>query len=222
METAATPTNTAAPASQSPPAVNTMHHSDLPDEPTPAPVPIETPSPPSQSPESAAQMCQALPVKQEQAEPSRNYQQVVRPKIRQADIQMPQEASSVPQVDEEQAGPSHKYNSHSTTPSNFVPFSGGGQRLGGSGGDEQKECPLPVSSSSSPLSSGPPKAKKAKPSHEVQVRGRETKTKSMFFFSSRFMGFICWTGNKVTPSFPPREHQLYCLIAVVSSGFDYL
>ncbi|XP_017334077.1 tether containing UBX domain for GLUT4 [Ictalurus punctatus] len=168
METAATPTNTAAPASQSPPAVNTMHHSDLPDEPTPAPVPIETPSPPSQSPESAAQMCQALPVKQEQAEPSRNYQQVVRPKIRQADIQMPQEASSVPQVDEEQAGPSHKYNSHSATPSNFVPFSGGGQRLGGSGGDEQKECPLPVSSSSSPLSSGPPKAKKAKPSHEVQ------------------------------------------------------
>lgn len=191
METAATPTNTAAPASQSPPAVNTMHHSDLPDEPTPAPVPIETPSPPSQSPESAAQMCQALPVKQEQAEPSRNYQQVVRPKIRQADIQMPQEASSVPQVDEEQAGPSHKYNSHSATPSNFVPFTGGGQRLGGSGGDEQKECPLPVSSSSSPLSSGPPKAKKAKPNHEVQVRGRETKTKSMFFFSSRFMGFIC-------------------------------
>ncbi|KAG7327322.1 hypothetical protein KOW79_008928 [Hemibagrus wyckioides] len=174
METAATPTDTAAPASQLPPAVNTMH-SDLPDEPKPkpAPVPKETPSSPSQTPEDAAQMCQALPVQQEQAEPSRDQQQVVRPKIKQA-VQMPQEASSTPQVDEEQAGPSHKYHSHSATPSNFVPFSGGGQRLGGSGGDEQRECPPPASSSSSPLSGGPPKAKKAKPSHEVQQSSSAT------------------------------------------------
>lgn len=181
METAATPADTAAPASQLPPAVNTMH-SDLPDEPKPkpAPVPEETPSSPSQTPEDAAQMCQALPVQQEQAEPSRDQQQVVRPKIKQAAIQMPQKASSAPQVDEEQAGPSHKYHSHSATPSNFVPFSGGGQRLGGSGGDEQKECPPPASSSSSPLSGGPPKAKKAKPSHEVQVRDKEHKSNFRF------------------------------------------
>ncbi|XP_053094042.1 tether containing UBX domain for GLUT4 isoform X2 [Pangasianodon hypophthalmus] len=167
METATTPNDTAAPASQPPPAVNTMH-SDLPDEPIPAPVPMENTSPPSQTPEAADQTCQTLPVQQEQAEPSQDQHQVVRPKIRQANIQMPQEASSMQQMDEEQAGPSHKYHSHSTTPSNFVPFSGGGQRLGGSGGDEQRECPSPASSSSSPLSSGPPKAKKAKPSHEVQ------------------------------------------------------
>ncbi|MCJ8737495.1 hypothetical protein PDJAM_G00024410 [Pangasius djambal] len=167
METATTPTDTAAPASQPPPAVNIMH-SDLPDEPIPAPVPVENTGPPSQTPEAADQTCQARPVQQEQAEPSQDQHQVVRPKIRQANIQMPQEASSMQQVDEEQAGPSHKYHSHSATPSNFVPFSGGGQRLGGSGGDEQRECPSPASSSSSPLSSGPPKAKKAKPSHEVQ------------------------------------------------------
>ncbi|KAK3533690.1 hypothetical protein QTP70_023994 [Hemibagrus guttatus] len=175
METAATPTDTAAPASQLPPAVNPIH-SDLPDEPKPkpAPMPEETPSSPSQTPEDASQMCQALPVQQEQAEPSQDQQQVVRPKIKQAAIQMPHEASSAPQVDEEQAGPSHKYHSHSATPSNFVPFSGGGQRLGGSGGYEQRECPLPASSSSSPLSGGPPKAKKAKPSLEVQQSSSAT------------------------------------------------
>lgn len=170
METAATPTDTASPASRPSPAVTTTH-SDVPDEPTPAPVPMENPSAPSQTPEAAARTCQGLPVKQERAEPPRNQQQVVRPKISQAPIQMPEEASTVPQVDEEQAGPSHKYHSHSSTLSNFVPFSGGGQRLGGPGGDERRECPSPASSSSSPLSSGPPKAKKAKPSHEVQVRG---------------------------------------------------
>ncbi|KAI5616644.1 tether containing UBX domain for GLUT4 [Silurus asotus] len=167
METAAKPTVTAAPASQPPPTVNTIH-SDLPDEPTPAPVPMEAPNPPCETLEAAAQTCQALPVQKEQAESSPDQQQVVRPKIRQADIQVPQESSSVPEVDEEQAGPSHKNNSHSVTPSNFVPFSGGGQRLGGSGGDEHKEFALPATSSSSPLFSGPPKAKKAKPSHEVQ------------------------------------------------------
>lgn len=179
METAATPTESAAPASQPPPAVNTMH-SDLPDEPTPAPVPMENPSPPSQSPEAAAETCKALSVHQEQAEPSQDQQQDVRPKSSQAVVQMPQEASSVPPVDEEQAGPSHKYHSNSAMPSNFVPFSGGGQRLGGSGSDEQREYPSPASSSSSPLSSGPPKAKKAKPSHEVQVRGRGAMSTSPF------------------------------------------
>lgn len=176
METAATPTNTAAPASQPLPAVNTMH-SDPPDEPTPAPVPMENPSPPSQTPEAAAQRWQALPEQQQQAEPSRD---LVRPESCQAPIQMPQEASSAPQVEEEQAGPSHTHHSHPSTRSNFVPFSGGGQRLGGSGSDDQGECHLPMSSSSTPLSSGPPKAKKAKPSHEVQVRYRGAKSRNPF------------------------------------------
>ncbi|XP_027019044.2 tether containing UBX domain for GLUT4 [Tachysurus fulvidraco] len=169
METGATLTGTAAPAPRLSPAVKTM-----PDEPEHAPVPAESPSPPSQNPKDAAQMCQALPVQQEQVDLSRDQQQVVRPKIKQVAIQMPQEASSVPQVDEEQAGPSLKYHSHSVTASNFVPFSGGGQRLGGPGGDEQRACPSPASSSSSPLSSGPPKAKKAKPSHEVQQSSSAT------------------------------------------------
>lgn len=173
METAATPTDTSAPASQSAPVVNTIH-SDLPDksETKPAPVPLETLTSLSQSPEAVAQMCQALPVQQEQAEPPQDQQQVVRPKIKQAATQMPQDTSSVPQVDEEQAGPSHRHNSHSVMPSTFVPFSGGGQRLGGTGNDEHKEYPSAASSSSLPLSSGPPKAKKAKPNHEVPVRGR--------------------------------------------------
>lgn len=186
METAATPTNIAAPVSQPLPAVNAMH-SDLPDEPTPAPVPMENPSPPSQPPEAAAQSCQALP---EQQDPSLDQQELVRPMSSQAAIQMPQEASSAPQVDEEQAGPSHGYHSTSATPCNFVPFSGGGQRLGGSGSDEQRECLLPMSSSSSPLSSGPPKAKKAKPSHEVQVRGRRAKSTNPVNFSRCLIQWI--------------------------------
>lgn len=195
METAATPTDTAAPASQPPPAVNTMP-SDLPDEPTPAPVPMETPSPPSQTPEAAAQSCQALPVVQEQTELSLDQEQVVRPKIKQAAIQMPQEASSVPQVDEEQAGPSHKYHSHSATPSNFVPFSGDGQRLGGAGGDEQRECPSSALSSSSPLTSGSPRAKKAKPSHEVQVRGRGAKSTNPSFSAPGLWGSFVEQGTE--------------------------
>ncbi|KAF5905155.1 tether containing UBX domain for GLUT4 [Clarias magur] len=172
METAATPTDTAAPASQPSPAVNPMP-SHLPDEPKPAPVPTEIPSAPSQTPKASAQTCQALPVQQEQAELSQDQQQVVRPKIRQ-DAPMLQEANSVPQVDEEQAGPSQKYHSDSATPSNFVPFCGGGQRLGSSGGDEQREWPSSALPSSSPLFSGPPKAKKAKPSHEVQRSSNAT------------------------------------------------
>ncbi|KAI4902593.1 hypothetical protein NFI96_030742 [Prochilodus magdalenae] len=169
METAATPTDAiaTATASQPPPehleapsgaptAVNPAL-SDKPAEPTPAPVPSETPSPPCQS---TAHMRQTLPVQPEEAEPSQDQQQAVRPKIRQAVNQ--QQPRAELQADDEQPGPSH---ASLPPPSNFVPFSGGGQRLGGSAG-------LPRSSSSSsslsPLPSGPPKAKKAKPSHEVQ------------------------------------------------------
>ncbi|TSL68216.1 Myeloid-associated differentiation marker-like protein 2 [Bagarius yarrelli] len=173
METAITPTDTAPPASQPSPGVNTMP-SDEPNEPEPAPMPIETPSPPSQNPEAASQMCQSVSKQQEQAEPSQDQSQAVQPKVKQTAIPLPQEARSVPQVDEEQPGPSHKYLSQSATPSNFVPFSGGGQRLGGSGAEEQKESPSPSSSSSSPLSGGPPKAKKAKPSRDIQRSSNAT------------------------------------------------
>ncbi|XP_066503091.1 tether containing UBX domain for GLUT4 [Hoplias malabaricus] len=171
METAATPTDSDATATTShPPPEHLEAHSgattavnpvspDRPDEPTPAPVPMETPSPPPQGTETTAQ---TLPVQQKEAEPSQDLQQSVRPKIRQTGNQGQQESSAEQQVDDEQPGPSH---ASAPTHSHFVPFSGGGQRLGGSG-------ELPHSSSSSPSlsphSSGPPKAKKAKPSLEIQ------------------------------------------------------
>ncbi|KAL7854644.1 hypothetical protein SRHO_G00168340 [Serrasalmus rhombeus] len=174
METAATPTDTVAiaTASQPPPehleapsGVSTAVSSALPDkpeEPAPAPVPMENPSPPCQSTETAVHISQVLPVQQEEEEPPQDQQQAVRPKIRQAVNQEQQQSRSSPQVDDEQPGPSH---ANLPTHSNFVPFSGGGQRLGGSGGLHHSSS---SSSSLSPLSSGPPKAKKAKPSHEVQ------------------------------------------------------
>ncbi|MBN3300582.1 ASPC1 protein, partial [Amia calva] len=58
-------------------------------------------------------------------------------------------------------------------PSNFVPFSGGGQRLGGPGADSvQTGSRLPSTSSQTSLSShgGPPQAKKPKPSSS-EIKG---------------------------------------------------
>ncbi|XP_072516923.1 tether containing UBX domain for GLUT4 [Salminus brasiliensis] len=175
MENAATPTDTVATAtaSQPPPehleapsgastAVNPTPP-DRPDEPTPAPVPMETPNPPSQSSEAAvAHTIQTLPVQQDEAGSSQDQQQAVRPKVRQTGNQGQQGFKAEPRVDDEQPGPSH---ANSPPHSNFVPFSGGGQRLGGSGGLPPSS---PSASSLSPVFSGPPKAKKAKPSHEVQ------------------------------------------------------
>uniref|UniRef100_A0AAY5EPR9 RBD domain-containing protein n=1 Tax=Electrophorus electricus TaxID=8005 RepID=A0AAY5EPR9_ELEEL len=147
METAATPTDVV-------PAGSVSQMSPQPSEPTPAPVPMETPSPPPQSAEAAAHASQALLVEREEAERSQEEQQVVRPKTR-----------PEPRSDEERPGPSQEHHTHLATPSNFVPFSGGGQRLGGPGEGVTAERP---SSSPSSISSSPPKAKKAKASHEAQ------------------------------------------------------
>ncbi|XP_049321537.1 tether containing UBX domain for GLUT4 [Astyanax mexicanus] len=175
MENAATPTDTIATATASQPTPEHLEAPsgastavnpplpDRPDEPTPAPVPMETPSPPLQSSEAAfAHTSQTLPVQKEEAEPSQDQHQAVRPKIRQVDNKGHQDSKAELQMDDEQPGPSHaKLPPHS----NFVPFSGGGQRLGGSGGLPPSSS---SSSSSSPVFSGPPKAKKSKPSHEVK------------------------------------------------------
>uniref|UniRef100_W5LMM2 ASPSCR1 tether for SLC2A4, UBX domain containing n=1 Tax=Astyanax mexicanus TaxID=7994 RepID=W5LMM2_ASTMX len=175
MENAATPTDTIATATASQPTPEHLEAPsgastavnpplpDRPDEPTPAPVPMETPSPPLQSSEAAvAHTSQTLPVQKEEADPSQDQHQAVRPKIRQVDNKGHQDSKAELQMDDEQPGPSHaKLPPHS----NFVPFSGGGQRLGGSGGLPPSSS---SSSSSSPVFSGPPKAKKSKPSHEVK------------------------------------------------------
>ncbi|KAM4583804.1 tether containing UBX domain for GLUT4 [Odontesthes bonariensis] len=107
-----------------------------------------------------------VPVRREDAP---NSQDAVRPKVPPAGCQTPVE-------DGEKAGPSelncHPSSSSSSAPSAcFIPFSGGGQRLGGPGG-------VLSSSSSSFLSAlgatvESPKAKKAKSSH-----GSSTKCKA--------------------------------------------
>ncbi|XP_018600971.2 tether containing UBX domain for GLUT4 [Scleropages formosus] len=99
-------------------------------------------------------------------------QQVVRPKNR--PVQVQDEA-------EEQPGPSGERSMHvkeevasnsaTSTVSTFVPFSGGGQRLGsavGEGSEIWREAALTTNSSqTSPSGTGsPPKAKKSKPSHD--------------------------------------------------------
>ncbi|XP_026885270.2 tether containing UBX domain for GLUT4 [Electrophorus electricus] len=177
METAATPTDVVPAGSVSqmspqhlemPSGTSMAANTTLPDrpsEPTPAPVPMETPSPPPQSAEAAAHASQALLVEREEAERSQEEQQVVRPKTRQAGSRGQQEPRPEPRSDEERPGPSQEHHTHLATPSNFVPFSGGGQRLGGPGEGVTAERP---SSSPSSISSSPPKAKKAKASHEAQ------------------------------------------------------
>lgn len=96
-----------------------------------------------------------LPVKQE-GEGVPNPQNAVRPKARPI-REMKQEE------DGEKSGPSSSY----PPSASFIPFSGGGQRLGGPGTGGAGPSP---SSSSSPMSlgavGGSPKAKKAKPSHD--------------------------------------------------------
>ncbi|XP_044047319.1 tether containing UBX domain for GLUT4 [Siniperca chuatsi] len=117
--------------------------------------PIETH--PAPTPVSATSK---LPVQQEEVP---NSQDAVRPKF-------PPVERGIPEEDGEQAGPSG-LNSHpsssssSAPPAPFIPFSGGGQRLGGPRGGR----PLSSSSSSSSLSAltavvESPKAKKAKSS----------------------------------------------------------
>lgn len=112
-------------------------------------------SPPA---EVTAPVNRTLPVKQEEEEPNKGQDQSVRPKTRPAADQR----DLVTQTDEERPGTSQQQ----ATPTNFVPFSGGGQRLGGAGTSALKTS----TSWTSSVSSSPPKAKKPKPNHEVKVR----------------------------------------------------
>lgn len=124
--------------------------------------PPETSTLPAPSAEVTAPLIQTLPVRQEEEEPNKIQEQSVRPKTRPAADQQ----DLVPQTDDERPGTSQQQ--HPATTHNFVPFSGGGQRLGGAGTSGLKTS----SSWTSSVSSSPPKAKKPKPNHEVKVRVR--------------------------------------------------
>ncbi|KAL1265284.1 hypothetical protein QQF64_003311 [Cirrhinus molitorella] len=127
----------------------------------PAPIPMETPAPPIE----VAAPVNHHPVKQEEEEPKAIQEQAVRPKTRAADDQ-PQQSKLMSQEDNERPGTSQQCHGStpSATPTNFVPFSGSGQRLGGTG-----TAGLKTSTSwSSCVSGSPPKAKKPKPSHEIK------------------------------------------------------
>ncbi|XP_043108598.1 tether containing UBX domain for GLUT4 [Puntigrus tetrazona] len=121
----------------------------------PAPVPMETPALPTE----VTAPPNHHPVKQEEEEPSVSREQEVRPKT-----DPPPQANLVPHEDNERPGTSQQSQgpAPSATPTDFVPFSGSGQRLGGTAG-------LKTSTSwSSCVSGSPPKAKKPKPSHEIK------------------------------------------------------
>jgi len=99
-----------------------------------------------------------VPVQREDAP---NSQDAVRPKV-------PPAGSQTPVEDGEKAGPSelncHPSSSSSSTPSAcFIPFSGGGQRLGGPGGALSSSSSSFLSALGATVES--PKAKKAKSSH---------------------------------------------------------
>ncbi|KAM8771798.1 tether containing UBX domain for GLUT4 [Acanthopagrus schlegelii] len=112
-----------------------------------------------------------LPVKQEEAP---NSHDAVRPKV-------PPAEKGLSEEDGEKAGPSG-LNSHPSASSYsaapFIPFSGGGQRLGGPGGGAAGRS-LSSSSSSSSLAAltvavESPKAKKAKSSHSSSTKRQTT------------------------------------------------
>ncbi|XP_058647637.1 tether containing UBX domain for GLUT4 isoform X2 [Onychostoma macrolepis] len=123
----------------------------------PAPVLMETPAPPTE----VAALLNHHPVKQEEEEPSVSREQGVWPKTNQ-----PPQAKLMPQEDDERPGTSQQCHGSapSATPSDFVPFSGSGQRLGGTGAAGLKTS----TSWSSCVSGSPPKAKKPKPSQEIK------------------------------------------------------
>ncbi|XP_077096439.1 tether containing UBX domain for GLUT4-like [Siphateles boraxobius] len=141
----------------------TVSHPPLP-EPS-ASVPVETPAPPTQ----AAAPLNHHPVKQEEEEPITSRERTVRPKTSAHQESQITEDNERPGTSQQvrdsapSATPPHSSGSApSATPTDFVPFSGSGQRLGGPAG-------LKSSTSWSPCVSGsPPKAKKPKPSHEIK------------------------------------------------------
>ncbi|KAL1005507.1 hypothetical protein UPYG_G00059990 [Umbra pygmaea] len=120
--------------------------------------PMETTTVPV--PASAATAC-ALPDKQEADVPP-NSQGAVRPKS--TPTGGGKEGEPKVEEDGERPGPSGQCSaspSSSPPPAPFIPFSGGGQRLGGPGVSGAG----PLSSSLPSMVGGPPKAKKAKPDH---------------------------------------------------------
>ncbi|MED6280705.1 hypothetical protein CHARACLAT_013500, partial [Characodon lateralis] len=100
------------------------------------------------------------------------HQDVVRPKV------LPT-GSETAVEDGEEAGPSginsHPSSSSSPAPADpFIPFSGGGQRLGGLGGESGRSLSSSSSSSLSALTTAAesPKAKKAKSSHSSSTKSK--------------------------------------------------
>lgn len=145
--------------------VKTTVSQPLPPEPS-APVPMKTPAPPTKvaaPPTKVAAPLNHHPVKQEEEEPSTSQEQAVRPKARasgEPKDEMTKEDDERPGTSQQGQGPAP-----SATPTNFVPFAGSGQRLGGPGPAGLKSS----TSWSSCVSGSPPKAKKPKPSNEIKV-----------------------------------------------------
>ncbi|KAM3624631.1 uncharacterized protein V6R79_025811 [Siganus canaliculatus] len=156
-ETASSPPSQLEPA----PSRSAVSTTELPNKEPKPDSPMETHPPPDPAPST-------LPVQQEEAP---NSQNAVRPKD-------PPVERGIPEEDDEKPGPSglNVHPSSSSASSSaaaasapFIPFSGGGQRLGGPGGSAPGR-PLSSSSSSSSLAAlsavvESPKAKKAKSSH---------------------------------------------------------
>ncbi|KAK9966915.1 hypothetical protein ABG768_003997 [Culter alburnus] len=140
-------------------AVKTTVSQPPPPEPS-APAPVKTPAPPTE----VAAPLNHHPVKQEEEEPNTSQEQAVRPKTKAAGE--PQETPIMTKEDDERPGTSQQCHGSapSATPTNFVPFAGSGQRLGGPAATGLKGS----TSWSSCVSGSPPKAKKPKPSGEIK------------------------------------------------------
>lgn len=140
------------------PSVPEMSAADVPSPDKPA----ETPTLPS-----SATSTTTLPIQQEDAP---NLQDAVRPKD-------PPTGSQTPEDDGEKAGPSG-LNFHPSSPTSapFIPFSGGGQRLGGPAGGVARSLSSSSSSSLSALTAAveSPKAKKAKSNHGSSTKVSQT------------------------------------------------
>ncbi|XP_039860407.1 tether containing UBX domain for GLUT4 [Simochromis diagramma] len=141
------------------PSVPEMSATDVPSPDKPA----ETPTLPS-----SATSTTTLPIQQEDAP---NLQDAVRPKD-------PPTGSQTPEDDGEKAGPSG-LNCHPSSPTSsapFIPFSGGGQRLGGPAGGVARSLSSSSSSSLSALTAAveSPKAKKAKSNHGSSTKCKTT------------------------------------------------
>ncbi|XP_029013580.1 tether containing UBX domain for GLUT4 [Betta splendens] len=105
------------------------------------------------------------------------HQEAVRPKV-------PLVGGETPEEDGEKAGPSglnsHHSSSSSVPSAAFIPFSGGGQRLGGLGIGVPAHSASSALSSSSPLTTTveSPKAKKAKPSYSSSAKHQTSANQS--------------------------------------------